>query len=103
MQRLRGLGPGLATAALIAVAATFVSERYGGPQFLYALFFGIAFNFLAADPRTRPGIEFAARTVLRFGVGLLGARITLDEIAGLGLPPIALVMAAVVLTLLFGA
>ncbi len=103
MQGLRGLGPGLATAALIAVAATFVSERYGGPQFLYALFFGIAFNFFATDARTRPGIEFAARNVLRFGVGLLGARITLAEIAGLGLPPIALVMAAVVLTLLFGA
>jgi uncharacterized integral membrane protein (TIGR00698 family) len=71
---LRGLGPGIATAALIALAATFVSERYGGPQFLFALLFGIAFNFLATHPRTRPGIEFTARTVLRFGVGLLGER-----------------------------
>jgi uncharacterized integral membrane protein (TIGR00698 family) len=95
--------PGLATAAVIALAATFVAERYGGPQFLYALFFGIAFNFLATDARTRPGIEFAARTVLRFGVALLGARITLAEIAGLGAGPVLLVMGAVVCTLLMGA
>jgi len=78
------LWPGFGVAALIAVTATFVSERYGGPQFLFALLFGIAFNFLAIDPRTRPGIEFTARTVLRFGVGLLGARITVEQISALG-------------------
>lgn len=100
---LRGLGPGLATAAVIALAATFVSERYGGPQFLFALLFGIAFNFLATHPRTRPGIEFTARTVLRFGVGLLGARVTLDHIAALGLGPVLLVIGAVVATIVFGA
>jgi len=99
---LRGVWPGLATAAVIALAATFVSERYGGPQFLFALLFGIAFNFLAADPRTRPGIEFAARTVLRFGVGLLGARITLEQIAALGLGPVILVLSAVIATIAFG-
>lgn len=88
---------------VIALAATFVSERYGGPQFLFALLFGIAFNFLATHPRTRPGIEFAARTVLRFGVGLLGARITLEQIAALGAGPILLVIGAVVATILFGA
>lgn len=93
----------MATAAVIALAATFVSERYGGPQFLFALLFGIAFNFLATHPRTRPGIEFTARTVLRFGVGLLGARITLDQIAALGITPVLLVIGAVVATILFGA
>jgi len=97
------LGPGLATALVLALAATFVSERYGGPQFLFALLFGIAFNFLARDPRTRPGIELAARGVLRFGVGLLGARITLEQITALGAAPVILVVAAVVATILFGA
>jgi uncharacterized integral membrane protein (TIGR00698 family) len=97
------LWPGFGVAALIAVTATFVSERYGGPQFLFALLFGIAFNFLATDPRTRPGIEFAARTLLRFGVGLLGARITLEQIAALGLAPVLLVVAAVLATIVFGA
>ena len=85
------------------MTATFVSERYGGPQFLFALLFGIAFNFLATHPRTRAGIEFTARTVLRFGVGLLGARITLEQIAALGAGPVLLVVVAVVATIAFGA
>ena len=44
--------PGVLTVLTIALAATFISEHYGGPQLLYALFFGMAFNFLAADPKT---------------------------------------------------
>ncbi|MGH8675584.1 MAG: YeiH family protein [Burkholderiales bacterium] len=99
----RWFGPGLLTALMIALAATFVSEHYGGPQFLYALFFGIAFNFLATDPKTRPGIEFAARTVLRFGVALLGVRITLDQIVSLGAAPVMTVVAAVMATIAVGA
>jgi len=95
--------PGLITAVVIALAATFVSEHYGGPQFLYALFFGISLNFLADDPRTRPGVEFAARTLLRLGVALLGARITLDQIASLGAATVALMVVAVLATMAFGA
>ena len=102
MAAARSLMPGLITAVMVALAATFVSEHYGGPQFLYALFFGIALHFLASDPKTRSGIEFAARTVLRFGVALLGARITLEQIAALGAGRVALVVAAVVATILFG-
>ena len=95
--------PGAALAALLALVATFVSSRYGGPQFLYALLFGIAFNFLAAHPRTREGIQFTARTVLRLGVGLLGARIAWEQIAALGAGPVALVIVAVAATIAVGA
>jgi uncharacterized integral membrane protein (TIGR00698 family) len=98
----RRLGPGLFTAVLIALAATFVSEHYGGPQFLYALLFGISLNFLSVDPKTRLGIEFAARTVLRIGVALLGARITLQHLAALGPASGLLVVAAVFATVGFG-
>ena len=43
--------PGILTAITIALAATFISEHQGGPQLLYALFFGMAFNFAAnGDP-----------------------------------------------------
>lgn len=93
---------GMAIAVVIALAATFVSTTYGGPQLLYALFFGIAFHFLSADERCRPGIEFCARTLLRTGVALLGARITFTKIASLGLAPILIVIAAVISTTLFG-
>jgi uncharacterized integral membrane protein (TIGR00698 family) len=94
--------PGLLTAIVVALASTFIAEHYGGPQFLYALLFGMAFNFLAAEPRTAPGIDLAAKRVLRFGVALLGARITVGQIAELGAGPIALVIAGVAATMLFG-
>jgi uncharacterized integral membrane protein (TIGR00698 family) len=94
--------PGSGLSALIAVAATFVATLHGGPQFLYALFFGVAFNYLSTKPKTRPGIEFCARTVLRFGVGLLGARITAEQIAGLGWTTALVVVAGVVTTILLG-
>lgn len=77
-------GPGGGIAILVALAATAVSMLYGGPQLLYSLFFGIALSYLSQEPRTRPGIEFCAKTVLRVGVGLLGARITAAQIVALG-------------------
>ena len=94
--------PGTGLSCVIAMAATLVSTLHGGPQFLYALFFGVAFHYLSQDPKTRPGIEFCSRTVLRVGVGLLGARITASQIAGLGWTTAGIVIAAVVTTLLCG-
>src|SRR5690606_17530780 len=44
---------------------------------------------------------FTARTVLRLGVALLGARISVEMLIGLGPRAIALVVAGVVLTILF--
>lgn len=100
--RWASLAPGSALAALIAMAATFVSTLHGGPQFLYALFFGIAFHYLALEPKTRPGIEFCARGLLRLGVGLLGARITAEQIAGLGWATAGVVVTGVVSTIVLG-
>lgn len=97
------LVPGAALAAVIALAATFVSQLHGGPQLLYALFFGMAFNFAANGEKVKAGIEFASRQILRFGVALLGARITAEQISGLGAVPIMMVIGGVVLTILFGA
>jgi len=95
--------PGALTAGTIALAATFISEHYGGPQLLYALFFGMAFNFLAGDARIQPGIDFVARRLLRFGVALLGARITIGQVGALGVGPVVLVVFATVATIAFGA
>lgn len=95
-------GPGLITAALIASTAAFVSTNYGGPLFLYALLFGIACNFLSDDERTRPGIDLASQGILRLGVGLVGARVTLAQVATLGVLPVLLVVTGVVATIAFG-
>ncbi len=96
------IAPGLAICILIAWASTFVSEHYGGPTLLYALLLGMAFFFLSNKPKTAVGIQFGLRTVLRLGVALLGARITLAEIIDLGPAPILIVIGAIVLTILFG-
>lgn len=91
--------PGAALAGVVAMAATLVSTLHGGPQLLYALFFGVAFHYLSGDAKAKPGIEFCARNVLRLGVGLLGARITATQIAGLGWSTAAIVIGAVLTTL----
>lgn len=101
--RSRALWPGALLPLLIALAATFVSEHYGGPQLLYALFFGLAFHFLYQDPRCKPGIEFCIRTLLRVGVALLGARITVAQIGDLGIGPPAVAVLGIASTILLGA
>ena len=94
--------PGLMLAVMIALAVRFVSEHLGGPAMLYALLFGMAFNFLCEDERFTGGIRFANRTLLRLGVALLGLRITVGEVAELGWPVVALVVAGVLVTILGG-
>ncbi|MAC79559.1 MAG: putative sulfate exporter family transporter [Rhodobacteraceae bacterium] len=98
----RSLAPGLAMATLVALAAQFLSEHYGAPAMLMALLLGISLNFLGEEERTRPGIRFGAQSVLRIGVALLGARISVELLMELGLPLILLVVCGTFLTILFG-
>ena len=100
--RVRGLLPGAALPALVALAAGFISTSHGGPQLLYALLLGIGFNYLAEDPRVAPGLEFCSRHLLRLGVGLLGARITASQIVALGWSTTAAVIGGIVTTILAG-
>jgi len=94
--------PGIAVAVLVAAAAMFVAREYGGPVMLFALLLGMALAVFGRDRRTRPGVTFCGKTLLRIGVALLGARIGTQEIAALGLAPLGLVALAVVGTILFG-
>jgi len=96
---LTRLAPGLIAAAVTATAATFLSEHYGAPVMLFALLLGMAMNFLASDGPCAPGIEFAARTMLRFAVALLGLRITAGQVAALGWAPVLGVIFSVGLTI----
>ena len=99
---MKKMVPGIMLCAVIAVAATFVSEHYGGPQFLYALLIGIAFHFLSDNDKCIPGIEFSAKKLVRFGVALLGARIVASDVSDLGLIGVAALIGAVALTIGFG-
>ena len=91
--------PGLAVAATVAIAATFLSVHYRASAMLFALLLGMALNFLAEEGRCLPGIQMASTTVLRTGVALLGLRITIAQVQALGWGTILLVVATVALTI----
>ena len=93
---------GVLLALAVAAAARFVSDHYGAPAMLFALLFGIAFNFLSTDERCAPGIELSSKTLLRAGVALLGFRLSLTEIASLGANSLLMVGGMLVGTIFFG-
>ena len=97
--KLRSLAPGLLLTATIALSSQFIAVRYGGPVMLYAILFGIAFNFLKDDEKCAAGIQFASKRLLQLGVILLGVRVTFSEIAALGWATAFLVVAGVAATL----
>ncbi|MCW5774342.1 MAG: putative sulfate exporter family transporter, partial [Rhodospirillaceae bacterium] len=99
---LRRLAPGLIVAGTISLAAMFLSDHYGGPVMLFALLLGMAFNFLSQEGPCVAGVNFASKTILRCGVALLGARITAEEVLGLGAAPFIVVGLGVTTTILLG-
>ncbi|MCC4798084.1 hypothetical protein BCT30_01230 [Enterovibrio norvegicus] len=101
-QSTGALAPGLLLSVTVAAAATFLAAHYGAPQMLFALLLGIAFHFLANDAKCQPGVEFAAKKVLRFGVALLGLRITMEEMTSLGWEILIWVACGIALTIGIG-
>lgn len=99
---LRAVYPGVLVALTIALASSWLSLHYTAPVMLFALLFGMAFHFLHEEGRCVAGIEFSSKAILRLGVALLGARITAEQILGLGIMPIATVVIGVTTTILFG-
>ncbi len=97
-----GLGQGIAVSVVVAITAQFLSEHHGAPAMLMALLLGMAFHFLSEEGQCVTGINFTASTVLRIGVALLGARISIEMLTALGADLILLVIAGVVATILFG-
>ena len=100
--RMQLLWPGCALSAVVAVAALFLAEHYHAPVMLFALLLGMALNFLSQDGRHQPGIDFVARQVLRWGVGLLGLKITASQVQVLGWQPVLMVVLAVTATIGLG-
>lgn len=107
---LRRAAPGVALCAAVAILA-FVADkqgllRFGSthlPPLILALVIGMALQPLSARPHLEPGLEFAGRTLLRVGVALYGARLTLGQLVDGGALPIVIALAAVSCTILFGA
>jgi len=89
-------------AATIAAAAAFLGAHYGAPVMVFALLLGMAFNFLHEEGSCRAGVDFAAKFVLRLGVGLLGIRIVLADMAQIGLTGAAVLTGLIALTIATG-
>ena len=97
----RGYLPGLAIVLLGTLAAGFISDHYGAPLTLMSLLIGLALNFLSADTRLTPGLAFASRSLLRWGIVLVGVRITIWQIYALG--PVALIAVLAIVACTMGA
>jgi uncharacterized integral membrane protein (TIGR00698 family) len=95
--------PGLAVTGLAAGAAAWLGDHYRAPLMLMGLLIGLACNFLNADPRLHDGLGFASKTLLRWGIVLVGLQVTIGEIAGLGWPSFAAVAIMIALVLGTGA
>jgi uncharacterized integral membrane protein (TIGR00698 family) len=102
LNALRQRLPGVALCTALAGAAAFVAGLHQGPLMLYTLLFGTAFHYQSREPHSAPGIAWSGSTLLRIGIGLLGARITAEQVLGLGAHTGAVVAGAVASTLLAG-
>jgi uncharacterized integral membrane protein (TIGR00698 family) len=100
--RAQVLWPGVSLSAVVATAALFLSEHYQAPVMLFALLLGMALNFLSKEERSQPGIEFVAKEILRWGVALLGLKITAAQVQTLGWQPVLMVVLAVTCTIVLG-
>lgn len=102
IENSKSLFPGVMICIIVAFAARFLADHYNAPTMLFALLLGLSLHHLAEDNKTLPGITFSASTLLRCGVGLLGLRLTFNDIGSLGLRTVLLVVCGVVLTMCVG-
>ena len=104
LAKTKSLIPGFALACIIALLAAFVASQTGAPTMLMALLFGMTVNFTTREKPEyfTPGLDFCAKTILKIGIVLLGARISLTVFMTLGWAAIIKVSAALVATVIFG-
>jgi uncharacterized integral membrane protein (TIGR00698 family) len=84
----------------VAVVIGFVVDAVVdvSPLVVCVLLGAVAANIGLIRPSWEPGIEFAARHLLRAGVVLLGLRLSFDDLRDLGVVGVAAVVTVVVLT-----
>ena len=103
-QAVRVTLPGIALAAVLAVAAGWIAGGLGEPfarnPVLVAMLFGLLIgNSFACPDRFRSGLDFTKRYLLRLAVVLVGFRITVRLLADLGVVPLAVAAVELVVVL----
>lgn len=101
--RARATVPGLAAVGVVAAVAWFASRSIDlSPLVIGVVLGAVVGNVVAVPAWAEPGVGVAARTLLRAGIVLLGVRLSLGDLAGLGADGLIVVAAVVALTF-FGA
>ena len=85
-----------------AVISQIFTEYVGGAYMLYALGLGILLAPILYNEKTKQGVEYTGKKILRIGVALLGARITFNEISMLGFDVLVAITLSVFATIAFG-
>ena len=107
IDRWIGLAPGLLLALGVAIASVFSAPMLKSatsglvtlPDMVLALVIGILLHDLAKRPAFSAGLTYAVKTLLRYAIALLGLRIAISDIIGLGLGTVLLVVAAMGITI----
>jgi uncharacterized integral membrane protein (TIGR00698 family) len=97
--------PGVLIAVGIAVASVAVQRGLGitglSPLILAVLAGMVIANTTGLPKAAKPGLDLAVRPLLRFGIVLLGAQLTLAQVASIGLGGIAVIVLTVSATFFF--
>lgn len=96
---LGALLPGFIVVAMASAAATWFSEHYGMPVILAGLLIGLALNFISAEQKVHPGLDFCGTSCLRWGIVLLGTQVTAMQIGSLGVLAFAGLVAIMMLAM----
>ena len=100
---LASVGPGLALAVLLAVAARLIGNLADPiSPLIIAVVLGVVAGNIPGVSFARAGMRLAASRVLRIGVVLIGLRVALDDLASIGIPGLVVVFLVVTVTF-FGA
>ena len=82
--RPQEIAAGAALSVVLALAAYAIAYRYGAPAMLMGLLLGLSCHFLSESDRFARGLLWASGPCLRFGVALLGVRLSVGDVAALG-------------------
>ncbi len=94
--------PGVVLASTVTCFAFITSFRFDLPVMLVSLLIGMIFNFIGKKNIFKSGVDFAAKQILRFGVALLGFRLSIENVNSLGYLSISFTIILVFLTFFIG-
>jgi len=95
VDRARAIAPGLLAAVAIAIVARLIAQLVppAMSEVLIAVLLGIVVANAGILPAaTGPGLRFTVQRVLRLGIILLGARLSLGDVAQIGAGALGLVL-----------